>query len=234
MPARPELSGSGKIGGTYSSQDVKDIIDYARLRGVRVIPEIDTPAHTESWGRSAKLKEIVLKCNHDYEGQFDPTLDLTYDVVVDTFKFINDIFTDDYVHFGGDEIEEECFDERPSIKQWMDEHGFKTYKELEIFYREKQKSLWREITPSKKAIYWANEEIDLPVQSDDVIQWWGVSKNVDALKGRKNEVVLSNYDLLYLDVGVGNRYEQSYGTYITWRKMYSFNPHVETVNVIGA
>ena len=116
----------------------------------------------------------------------------------------------------------------------MDEKGIKSYKELEIFYREKQKSIWREITTTKKAIYWANEEIDLPVQSDDVIQWWGVSKNVDALKGRKNEIILSNYDLLYLDVGVGNRYGSDYGTYITWRKMYSFSPHVDTVNVIGA
>ena len=102
MPARPELSGSGKVGGTYSSQDVKEIIDYARLRGVRVIPEIDTPAHTESWGRSAKLKEIVVRCSFDYSGQFDPTRNLTYDVVRDTFSYINDIFVDDYVHFGGD------------------------------------------------------------------------------------------------------------------------------------
>ena len=46
VPARPELSGSGKVGGTYSSEDVKEIIAYAKLRGVRVIPEIDTPAHT--------------------------------------------------------------------------------------------------------------------------------------------------------------------------------------------
>ena len=87
----------------------------------------------------------------------------------------------------------------------MEEHGILTYKKLETYYRERQKKIWREITPKKKAIYWANEHIDLPVQSDDVIQWWGGSKHVNALKGRKNEVILSVNDLLYLDVGVGNR-----------------------------
>lgn len=43
--------------------------------------------------------------------------------------------------------------------------------------------MWRDITKTKKAIYWANEDIDLPLESDDVIHWWGVSKNVDRLKG---------------------------------------------------
>lgn len=42
------------------------------------------------------------------------------------------------------------------------------------------------IDSKKKAIFWANEDIDLPVSDDDVIQWWGVSKNVDRLKGRKS------------------------------------------------
>lgn len=41
------------------------------------------------------------------------------------------------------------------------------------------------------------------MQDDDVIQWWGVSDNVDNLIGRPNEVILSNYDLTYLDVGFG-------------------------------
>lgn len=58
------------------------------------------------------------------------------------------------------------------------------YKALEVYYRQQQKKIWREITKTKKAIYWANEEIDLPLESDDVIQWWGVSKNIDRLKGK--------------------------------------------------
>ena len=46
--------------------------------GVRVVFEIDTPAHTHSWGRSEKYREMVVRCNSVYTGQFDPTLDLTY------------------------------------------------------------------------------------------------------------------------------------------------------------
>lgn len=52
----PELSASGQIGGTYSQSEIKDIVSYAKIRGVRVVVEIDTPAHTQSWGRSDRLK----------------------------------------------------------------------------------------------------------------------------------------------------------------------------------
>ncbi len=93
--------------------------------------------------------------------------------------------------------------------------------------------MWRNISAFKKAIYWANEDIDMPVEADDVIHWWGVSKNVNKLAGRKNQVILSNYDLTYLDVGFGGRRGTGYGTFISWRDVYKFDPRVKDVNVIG-
>jgi hexosaminidase len=81
VKTQPELSQYGSVGGTYSETDVKSLIQYAKTRGVRLIPEIDTPAHTQSWGRSEALAEIIVNCNTEYKGQFDPTLNKTYDVV---------------------------------------------------------------------------------------------------------------------------------------------------------
>ena len=44
----------------------------------------------------------MVRCNPEYEGQFDPTLDLTYEVVSDVLNYVNNTFIDNYVHFGGD------------------------------------------------------------------------------------------------------------------------------------
>lgn len=160
----PELSEYGSIGGLISPEDIKSIIDYARVRGIRVVPEIDSPAHTRSWGRSPKYENITLDCNGIYMGQFDPTLNLTWDVVEKVMDYINTTFEDQYVHLGGDEIVHDCWAAKQSINDWMAQNGIAAgdYEGLAIYYRERQKQLWRTISP-KKVIYWANEDIDLPM-----------------------------------------------------------------------
>ena len=45
-------------------------------------------------------------------------------------KYVNETFTDNYVHFGGDEIEEDCYDKKPSIMDWMIKNNISSYKNL--------------------------------------------------------------------------------------------------------
>lgn len=119
VPSVPELSQYGKVGGSYSLAEVKEVVAYAKLRGVRVVVEIDTPAHTHSWGRSEKYSQNVVRCNSVYTGQFDPTLESTYSLVNEVMRLANSTFEDPYVHFGGDEVATSCWDLKPSIKAWM-------------------------------------------------------------------------------------------------------------------
>jgi hexosaminidase len=96
------------------------------------------------------------------------------------------------VHFGGDEVTYDCWGQRETIKQYMKEHNISTYFNLSVDFRIRQKALWQQnITGKKKIIYWANEDIDLPLDEDDVIQWWGVSQNVDRLKGTHTNLLRS-------------------------------------------
>ncbi len=119
VPTVSELSQGGSIGGVYSLVDIKTVISYAKMKGVRVVPEIDTPAHTESWGRSQKYKDIVLNCGGVYQGQLDPTMDLTFELLKNVFTYVNSTFEDQYVHFGGQEVVFDCWKQRQSILKYM-------------------------------------------------------------------------------------------------------------------
>jgi hexosaminidase len=137
-------------------------------------------------------------------------------------RHINQTSTDPYIHFGGDEISESCYSQRPSIMEWMKAHGMSNYTQLSIYYRQRQKTLWRNISKTTKAIYWADDHIDMPVDQDDVIQWWGQSTSWTKLVGRKTEVILSYVDQLYLDIGFGSRTGGDFRTMISWRDIYKF------------
>lgn len=127
-----------------------------------IIPELDSPAHSRSWALSDDLK-VINSC-YDYPpqdflkycaeppcGQFDPTLDLTYSVVGSVLAEIQKIFPSHYIHLGGDEINVNCWDYRPSIKQWMQSHNITSYDDLQTYYRQKEISF---IEKSRQNIFW--------------------------------------------------------------------------------
>ena len=45
----PLLQGKGSGRSFYSQKQIGEVIEYARQRGIRVVPEFDMPCHTTSW-----------------------------------------------------------------------------------------------------------------------------------------------------------------------------------------
>ena len=68
-------------------QDVASVLSAARDRGIRVIPEIDTPGHSDSWGNSHP--ELLVPCYDEVTkepsgafGAIDPTIKSSYELVM--------------------------------------------------------------------------------------------------------------------------------------------------------
>lgn len=123
----PELAEKGAFSSDsiYSPSDIEDLVTYARNRGIRIIPEFDTPGHTGSFAKSHP--EIMINCtvhgglSHPI---MSPASSDTYSLLWTLFREISQVFPDIAMHFGGDEIDEECWKHDETIRSWMRSHGF--------------------------------------------------------------------------------------------------------------
>lgn len=137
----PELSDAGAYHPqilVYSPDDVASVIEYARQRGIRVVPEFDTPGHTRSWGVSHP--ELLTPCDSVEVGSYgpmDPTKDVTYTFVNNLFTELRRVFQDQFIHLGGDEVDFDCWEYDNNIKSFMESMNITSYSALESYYIQK-------------------------------------------------------------------------------------------------
>ena len=111
---------------------MKDISEFARLRGVRVIPEFDTPGHTGAWTGFPGLLSLCYDrngVNDILQNIIDPTKDANWEFLTNFFGEALDLFKDNYFHFGGDEVSSymlECWERNKDVLKWMQDNGFGT------------------------------------------------------------------------------------------------------------
>jgi hexosaminidase len=117
----------------HSHADVRAVVEAARLRGIRVVPELDMPAHAASWAH-ADPDAVVLcpnRVSQDAEGlehgmdkaALHPLSERTYQLADALLTELAGLFPDEYVHLGGDEVDGECWLEDSIIQKWAEAHG---------------------------------------------------------------------------------------------------------------
>ncbi|KAM5257461.1 beta-hexosaminidase subunit beta [Hipposideros larvatus] len=172
----PELSnkGSYSLSHVYTPNAIRTVLEYARLRGIRVIPEFDTPGHTQSWGKGQK--DLLTPCYNKHQsgtfGPINPIRNTTYSFLSKFFREISVVFPDQFIHLGGDEVEFYCWESNPDIQYFMKQKGFGSdFKKLESFYIQKLLDIISTI--KKGSIVWQEVFDDkVKLQPGTVVQVW--------------------------------------------------------------
>jgi hexosaminidase len=197
----PKLHTLGSDGLFYTQDQVREIIAYARDRGIRVMPEFDIPGHSTSWlvgypeMGSAPGPFKIERAAGIFEPALDPTREQTYKFLDTFLGEMAALFPDAYMHIGGDENEGKQWDRNPQIQAFMKEKGIKDNHALQAYFNQRVLKILQK--HGKKMIGW--EEIlhpDLP--KDAVIHSWrGPASLADAAKRGYNGILSAGF---YIDL----------------------------------
>jgi len=218
-------------GGFYTQDEVKDIVQYAAVRGITIIPEIDIPGHS----RAAIAAYPELSTNPDTTWKVATTWGMfnrqnnvlapnekTFAFLKAVFSEIADLFPSPYIHVGGDECSKIWWKADPRTQAFMKDHGLKDETALQTYFIEQ--AIADVTAKGKKVIGW--DEILEPGldTSAIVMNWRGVKAAITAAQNG-HEVIMSPGKPLYFDYYQSKQKDSlAIGGYTPWDSVYLFEP----------
>jgi hexosaminidase len=195
----PRLTGLGSDGLFYTQEQAREIVAYARDRGIRVVPEFDVPGHASAWFVGyPDLASAPGPFHIEREfGVFDPVMDPTRE---STYKFLDTfisemaaIFPDHFMHIGGDENNGVEWKANPRIQAFMREHNLQDTAALQNYFNQRLLKLLAK--HGKRMIGW--DEILTPDLPKDIVvqSWRGFDSLAAGAKNGYNSILSAGYYL---------------------------------------
>jgi hexosaminidase len=194
-----------RYGGFYTRNEVKEIIKYASIRGITIIPEIDIPGHSRAtitaypefsthpdsaWGVAATWGMYNRKNN-----VLAPT-EATFLFLKEIFNEIATLFPSEYIHLGGDECSKLWWKKSISTQNFMAKNGIKDEVALQTYFIEKVSGYLKE--KNKKVIGWHEIMEGKLDTSTIVMNWKDEAKAIEAAT-KGFQVIMTPGIPLYFD-----------------------------------
>jgi len=132
-----------RYGGFYTQQQAKEIVRYAALRGITVIPEIELPGHSEAalaaypaFSSSGRPQTVANSMGYPKGAvsEYNPGNPATFTFLENILDEVMDIFPSHYIHLGGDEVDKTNWKNNASCLALMKKEGLKNYEELQSYF----------------------------------------------------------------------------------------------------
>ncbi len=214
---RTEQDGS-RYGGFYTQDEVREVVEYARKRGVTVVPEIEMPGHSVA----AIASYPWLGCTGDTTLQVANTWGVFQDVFCPretTFAFLENVLTEvlalfpsTYIHIGGDEVPKDRWHACADCQELMRREGLANEQELESWFIRRIER-WLN-AHGRRLIGW-DEITEGGLPPNAAVQVWRDASTTKTVARQGHDVIASPDGSVYINRSPGD---------LTLAGVYAFEP----------
>ena len=232
-----------KWGGYYTQEDMREIIAYATVRNIEIIPEIDLPGH--SLCMATMHPEILCdytrtnstSYGYDTRSAFCASREENYELLADILGEVCELFPAEHIHIGGDEVDMSQWKRCPRCQALMRDNNMTNTTELQQYFMSRLTDILAQ--HGKKPAVW-NEAIDGGKLSTDtrVYGWEGIKECRTAAANYSTIVMPGQF--FYFDMKQSAREPgHDWAAIFDWTKVYNFTlasqgfTEGEQTNVLG-
>lgn len=227
--------------GFYTQQQIKEVVEYARERGITVVPEIDFPAHSAAAIAAYKYlacREIdtevpgyfggIIPQWRDFNWRWNRTVccgkESTFEFIFGVLDEICELFDAEYLHMGGDEAPYKEWKHCEKCQKVIKQNNLKDERELQGWFENRICEYLK--TKGKKLIAWNDVLAADNINKEDkniVIQYWTKKrdKRAEDYINSGGEAIMSNHQYFYFDMTYAE---------IPLDKTYNYNPEAYSIN----
>ena len=228
-----------KIRRWYTDQEILEIVEYAKIRGIEIVPEVEFPGHVSAllaaypqFGCTGGPYKVENRW-----GIFPDVLCLGNDDIFTIYKAaltkIAKLFPGKYIHIGGDECMPDRWTICPKCQARIKAEGLTSPAELQSWATIRITKMILEL--GKIPIGWdevLDNNIHFQAPQELIVQSWrGTEGGIKGVK-KNHQVIMSPHTHVYLNLKNKNSFEEPgrLGT-TTVAKTYSFSPTKKDMNL---
>ena len=193
------------VGGYYTQNDMREIIRFAALRQIEIIPEIEMPAHTNS--SLAVYPELACPVVDRFIGVLPgiggKNLEIVYCAGNDSvFSFLEDVidevselFPSKYIHLGGDEASKVNWAKCPRCRARMEAEHIEHTEELQSYFMTRMSNYVR--SKGKEVMGWDELTNSTLPEGAIIYGWQGFGKAALKAAAKGHRFIMTPARILY-------------------------------------
>ncbi|MBU2904099.1 family 20 glycosylhydrolase [Arenibacter algicola] len=202
----PQIGEKATYGGYYTQEELKELVKYAQIRNVTIIPKIELPGHMGALiasypsasctglkydvnpGSPRKYGEIPYEMCAGNESNFE-----MLDKILDEYV---EMFPSEYIHIGGDEVNKSFWKTCSKCHKRMAEENLENTDELQSYFIHRVEKMLTD--KGRKLVGWDEILEGGLAPSATVMSWRGVKGGIKAAQ-MKHDVVMAPNTFTYFD-----------------------------------